>query len=274
MVLAGRRNFSVVLPVFSCAWTIEGMLMRSRVENVESGVFVLVRKFGLAFVAVAATVVVGLWASPAVAAPARPTISITTPANGATYAQGQVVVSSFTCRSADPPPGVVSCFDQNRNVSGAPIDTSTTGQHTFTVYAVGTNGLSSTASVTYTVSPSGCQDPAGAFNQGFNADFNPGFDAGFNSGFNTGFRAGFQSGFTDGFGSTAKHASLRSSSLARGQAIAAQATEPACDQPFNQGFNTGFNPGFNSGFQKGFSPGFTSGFTPGFNAGHKARHHR
>jgi hypothetical protein len=122
----------------------------------------------------------------------------------------------------------------------------------------------------------GCQDPAGAYNQGFNAGFNSGFNAGFNSGFNSSFHAGFQSGFSDGFGSIGRRAALRFSSLApsRAHAIATQALPTACDQLFNQGFNTAFNPGFNPGFQKGFAPGFTSGFNSGFNDGYSARHRR
>jgi hypothetical protein len=203
-----------------------------------------------------------------------PSASITTPTNGAVYSQGQVVDSSFSCSDMAGGTGIKSCLDQSGHPSGQPIDTSTVGAHTFPVTAISRDGLTGTASVTYSVSAAGCQDPAGAFNQGFNAGFNAGFNSGFNSGFSDGFHAGFQSGFAGGFGPTHSRASLRSSSLARAQAIAAQATYPACNQQFNQGFNTGYNPGFNSGFQKGFNPGFTSGFNPGFNAGFKARHRR
>ncbi len=209
-----------------------------------------------------------------------PSASITTPANGAAYAQGQVVSSSFSCSDMAGGTGIASCVDQNGRPSGAGVDTSTPGQHTFSVTATSRDGLTGTASVTYTVSspgpaPSpGCQDPAGAYNQGFDAGFNSGFNTGFNSGFNAGFHAGFQVGFTDGFGSTAGRHAARSSSLARTHATSAQATYPACNQQFNQGFNSGFNPGFNSGFQRGFNPGFTSGFKSGFNDGYGARHRR
>ncbi len=210
--------------------------------------------------------------------PAVPSVSITTPANGATYSLGQVVSSSFSCTEGAGGPGIQSCVDQSGNPSGAQVDTSTAGQHTFTVTATSKDSLSSQSSVTYTVSPStvpptGCQDPAGAYNQGFNAGFNSGFNTGFNSGFNHGFNSGFQSGFSDGFRSTARHAAARFSSLASAQAVAAQATYPACNPQFNQGFNTAFNSGFNSGFQKGFNPGFNSGFNPGFKAGFRASHH-
>ena len=209
--------------------------------------------------------------------PAPPSASITTPANGATYGQGQVVNSSFSCKEGAGGPGVKSCLDQNGNPSRAALDTSTTGQHTFTVTATSRDGLTGTASVTYTVSPpgpvasSGCQDPTGAYDQGFDA----GFTAGFDSGFHSGFHSGFQSGFTDGFGSTARHAPAHSSAVAGARnATAAQATYPACNPQFNQGFTTAFNVGFNSGFQKGFNSGFAAEFTAGFNDGYRATQHR
>jgi hypothetical protein len=80
-----------------------------------------------------------------------PTASITTPANNATYAQGQVVASNFSCTDGAGGPGIKSCVDQNGNPSGTPIDTSTLGQHTFTVTALSNDGTTSESSVTYTV---------------------------------------------------------------------------------------------------------------------------
>ena len=121
--------------------------------------------------------------------------------------------------------------------------------------------------------PSGCQDPAGSYDQGFKAGFNSGFNAGFNPRFQCRVYLRLPGGFSDGFGSTARHASLGWSSLAPSHAIAVQALPPACNPLFNQGFNTAFNVGFNSGFQRGFNSGFNSGFT-GLNHGHSARHHR
>jgi len=82
---------------------------------------------------------------------APPTASITTPANGATYAQGSVVNSAFTCTEATGGPGIASCVDQNGNPSGSTINTSTTGPHTYTVTATSSDGLTGTASVTYNV---------------------------------------------------------------------------------------------------------------------------
>ncbi len=80
-----------------------------------------------------------------------PRASITTPANGATYAQGHVVKSSFSCSEGDGGTGIKSCLDQNGNPSGTAIDTATVGQHTFTVTATSTDGLTGQSSVTYTV---------------------------------------------------------------------------------------------------------------------------
>jgi hypothetical protein len=84
-----------------------------------------------------------------VAAP--PSASITTPANGATYARGRAVSSSFGCTEGAGGPGIKSCLDQTGHPSGTAIDTSTPGQHTFAVTAASNDGLAGTASVTYTV---------------------------------------------------------------------------------------------------------------------------
>jgi hypothetical protein len=86
-----------------------------------------------------------------------PTISVTTPANGAVYVLGQAVATSFTCADGAGGPGIAAsgCTDQTGRPSGAPLDTSTAGEHTFTVVAQSSDGLSSSSSVTYTVANSG-----------------------------------------------------------------------------------------------------------------------
>ena len=77
--------------------------------------------------------------------------SIATPVGGATYWLGQAVASSFTCSDGAGGPGIASCLDQSGRASGAAIDTSTTGSHTFTVTATSTDGRTGTATETYTV---------------------------------------------------------------------------------------------------------------------------
>jgi hypothetical protein len=82
-----------------------------------------------------------------------PTISIATPANGATYTQGQVVNASYTCTDPDGAADVASCAGPV--ASGSPIDTSTTGTHQFTVSASDHAGNGASQTVSYTVTPAG-----------------------------------------------------------------------------------------------------------------------
>ena len=80
---------------------------------------------------------------------ASPSVSIASPAQGAFYAVGQRVVASYACTDAAGGPGISSCAGPV--ASGSPIDTSSTGVHTFTVIPKTSSGQSRTASVTYTV---------------------------------------------------------------------------------------------------------------------------
>ncbi|MGA2452437.1 MAG: FG-GAP repeat protein [Solirubrobacteraceae bacterium] len=77
-----------------------------------------------------------------------PSISISSPVNGATYTQGQVVAAEYSCPTA--PGTTVTCSGTVAN--GAPIETRTLGAHTFTVSVIDSDALSATpGSVSYTV---------------------------------------------------------------------------------------------------------------------------
>jgi hypothetical protein len=86
----------------------------------------------------------------AVAAP--PSASITTPAANAYYAEGASVIASYTCSEGVDGPGLtVASGCAGTVASGAAIDTSTLGSHSFTVTATSQDGQSTTDTVTYTV---------------------------------------------------------------------------------------------------------------------------
>ncbi len=77
-----------------------------------------------------------------------PSISISSPVNGATYTQGQVVAAEYSCPTA--PGTTVTCSGTVAN--GAPIETRTLGAHTFTVSVIDSDALSATpGSISYTV---------------------------------------------------------------------------------------------------------------------------
>jgi hypothetical protein len=69
------------------------------------------------------------------------------------YAQGQPVNSFYLCADGTGGPGLTSCADQNGQGSGAAIDTSTLGSHTFTVTATSTDGQTASTTNTYRVIP-------------------------------------------------------------------------------------------------------------------------
>ncbi len=77
-----------------------------------------------------------------------PTVTISTPVNGATYTQGQAVDAAYSCGA---PTGatVTACMGPVAN--GAAIETGTLGSHSFTVNASDSDGVNASQSVSYTV---------------------------------------------------------------------------------------------------------------------------
>ena len=76
-------------------------------------------------------------------------MTITSPANDASYIKGQTVSASYGCQEGLDGPRIASCSGTIAN--GAAIDTSTAGSHTFTATATSSDGQSTTISVSYTV---------------------------------------------------------------------------------------------------------------------------
>jgi Bacterial Ig-like domain (group 3) len=81
-----------------------------------------------------------------------PVATITTPTNGATYAVGQVVPTSFSCTEGTSGPGLSSCTDSNGATQPTgTLNTTATGSDTYTVTATSTDGQTTTTTVHYTI---------------------------------------------------------------------------------------------------------------------------
>jgi hypothetical protein len=83
------------------------------------------------------------------AEPYDPSVSIGSPANGATYKYGQTVDAVYGCQDGTGGLGISSCA--GTIASGAAVNTRAPGQHTFTATATSLDGLSTSSTVTYTV---------------------------------------------------------------------------------------------------------------------------
>jgi hypothetical protein len=86
-----------------------------------------------------------------VAAPGPPTVTVTAPVSGATYAFGEVVAASYKCSDPAGGPGISSCV--GTVMTGTPIGTSTAGPRQFAVTATSRDGQTSTQTISYTVAP-------------------------------------------------------------------------------------------------------------------------
>jgi autotransporter-associated beta strand protein len=84
-----------------------------------------------------------------------PTATINSPTTrNAQYTLNQRVPTSFSCADNNGGPGITSCTDSNGSTGGlGHVDTSTLGQHTYTVTAVSKDGQQDRASLSYTVGP-------------------------------------------------------------------------------------------------------------------------
>jgi hypothetical protein len=85
---------------------------------------------------------------------AAPMVTVTSPADGATYLKGDVVDASYACADGAYGPGLSTGSGGCAGPvpSGAAIDTQTTGTHTFTVTAASSDGQTASSTVRYTVS--------------------------------------------------------------------------------------------------------------------------
>jgi hypothetical protein len=81
--------------------------------------------------------------------PAPPTAAVVAPANGAVYSQGQIVDANYSCLEGAGGPGLRSCT-ATAPMSSA-INTSAPGTYVFDVTATSLDGMTGSASVTYTV---------------------------------------------------------------------------------------------------------------------------
>lgn len=78
-----------------------------------------------------------------------PAVTITTPADGATFVKGQSVAASYSCQDEAGGSGIASCSGTVAN--GDPIDTAAVGSHSFTVTGTDDTGNSATATNSYAV---------------------------------------------------------------------------------------------------------------------------
>jgi hypothetical protein len=80
-----------------------------------------------------------------------PSVTITTPAQGAVYQYGQKVMASYSCQEAENGPGLAACSGDVPN--GSAINTKRAGVQTFTVDAFSNDGEFTEKDVTYRVLP-------------------------------------------------------------------------------------------------------------------------
>ena len=84
-----------------------------------------------------------------------PSVTITTPAAGATYHEGEVVDASYECKEGTDGPGLLLTSEgcEGPVANGAAISTAGAGEHHFTVKATSSDGLTEEETVSYNVAP-------------------------------------------------------------------------------------------------------------------------
>ena len=83
-----------------------------------------------------------------------PTVTLTSPANHATYAQGQKVIANYSCQDDPNGPGIAQGGCQGNVPSGSAINTTRPGLRSFTVTATSEDGQVTFKTVSYTVAGS------------------------------------------------------------------------------------------------------------------------
>jgi Tol biopolymer transport system component len=92
-----------------------------------------------------------------------PTVSISSPADGAAYGVGQAVPAAFSCADGAGGAGLASCVGTVAN--GMSVDTSTPGVHALTATATDNSGQQVTETVTYSVAVPLAKPVVGALGQ-------------------------------------------------------------------------------------------------------------
>lgn len=81
-----------------------------------------------------------------------PSATIEAPADGGTYTQNAVVSTQFSCHESAFGPGLEACVDSNGASGGTgALETSTIGEHTYSVLAQSIDGQKDRATIHYTV---------------------------------------------------------------------------------------------------------------------------